>query len=101
MSSACAPYWDALLELDQYTKDEIIFWKENIDLLSPGFVFWAESLTFLAFLMPVQLVVVQLSLLTRNTFVISFGIPHRAELYDTSGIFTGAMALNLKGRDDK
>ena len=26
---------------------------------------------------------------------------HRAELCDTSGIFTGAMALNLKDRDDK
>ena len=24
MSSACSPYWDAILELDQYTKDEII-----------------------------------------------------------------------------
>ena len=27
--------------------------------------------------------------------------PHRAELCDTFGIFTGAMALNLKDRDDK
>ena len=27
--------------------------------------------------------------------------PHRAELCDTSGIFTGAMVLNLKDRDDK
>ena len=26
---------------------------------------------------------------------------HRAELCDTSGILTGAMALNLKDRDDK
>ena len=26
---------------------------------------------------------------------------HRAELCDTSGILTGAMALNLKHRDDK
>ena len=31
LSSTCAPYWDDFLELDQYTKDEIIFWKENID----------------------------------------------------------------------
>ena len=39
MSSACAPYWDTLLELDQYRKDEIIFWKENIDFfLSPGLI---------------------------------------------------------------
>ena len=46
-------------------------------LLSPGFVFWTESFACLAFLIPVQLVVAQLSLLTRNTFVISFGIPAR------------------------
>ena len=66
MSSACAPYWDAFSELDQYTKDEIIFWKENID-----FVTCLDSLT------PVHLVVAQISLLTRNMFVISFGIPER------------------------
>ena len=34
-------------------------------LLSPGFVFWTESLTCLAFLMPVQRVVAQLSLLKK------------------------------------
>ena len=39
MSSACAPYWDAILELDQYTKDEIIFWKENIDFVKSRFCF--------------------------------------------------------------
>ena len=37
MSSACAPYWDAFLGLDQYTKDEIIFWKENIDFVKSRF----------------------------------------------------------------
>ena len=31
LPSTYAPYWDDFLELDQYTKDEIIFWKENID----------------------------------------------------------------------
>ena len=46
-------------------------------LSSPGFVFSTESLTSLAFLMAVQLVVAQLSLLIRNAFVISFGIPAR------------------------
>ena len=76
MSSACAPYWDAFSELDQYTKDEIIFWKENIVFfLSPGFVFSSESVTCLDSLTPVHLVVGQFSLLTRNMFVISFGIP--------------------------
>lgn len=40
MSSACAPYCDALLELDQYTKDEIIFWKENIDFVKSRFCFF-------------------------------------------------------------
>ena len=39
MSSACAPYWDVFLELDQYTKDEIIFWKENIDFVKSKFCF--------------------------------------------------------------
>lgn len=40
MSSACAHYCDALLELDQYTKDEIIFWKENIDFVKSRFCFF-------------------------------------------------------------
>ena len=30
-----------------------------------------------------------------------FGWSHRAELCDISGIFKGAVALNLKDRDDK
>ena len=33
ITSTCAPYWDAFLGLDQYMKDEIIFWKENIDFV--------------------------------------------------------------------
>ena len=61
MSSVCAPYWDAFLELDQYTEEEIIFWKENI-FLSPGFIFWSESVTCLDSLTPVHLVVAQISL---------------------------------------
>ena len=42
-----------------------------------------------------------------KAFLEKFGIlhesqyGHRAELYDTFGIFTGAMALKLEGRDDK
>ena len=39
--------------------------------------FWTENLTCLDSLTPVHLVVVQLSLLTCNMFVISFGIPAR------------------------
>ena len=39
MSSACSPYLDAILELDQYTKDGIIFWKENIDFVKSRFCF--------------------------------------------------------------
>ena len=39
MSSARAPYWDAILALDQYTKNEIIFWKENIDFVKSRFCF--------------------------------------------------------------
>ena len=43
MSSACAPYWDAFSELDQYTKDEIIFWKENIDFVKSRFCFFRQK----------------------------------------------------------
>ena len=39
MPPSCAPYWDSLLELDQYTKDEIIFWKKNIDFVKSRFCF--------------------------------------------------------------
>ena len=40
MTSVCAPYWAAFLELDQYyKKDEIIFWKENIDFVKSRFCF--------------------------------------------------------------
>ena len=35
----CAPYWDAFLELDQYKKDEIIFWKEKNDFVKSRFCF--------------------------------------------------------------
>ena len=46
----------------------------KIDFVKSRFCFfWTESLTCLAFLTPMQLVVVQLSLLTRNTL----GIPAR------------------------
>ena len=38
-SISCARYWDALLELDQYRKDEIIFWKKNIVLVKSRFCF--------------------------------------------------------------
>ena len=52
--------------------------RKTLILSSPGFVFfWTERFTCLAFLTPEQLGVVQLSLLTRITFVISFGIPAR------------------------
>ena len=43
MSSACAPYWDAFSELDQYTKDEIIFWTENIDFVKSRFWFFVRK----------------------------------------------------------
>ena len=37
----------------------------------------------------------------KHPTLLKSGSLHRAELCDTSGIFTGAMALNLKDRDDK
>ena len=55
MSSACAPYWDAFLERHQYTNNEIIFWKENIDFVKSKFSFLLFGHTCLSFLMPVQL----------------------------------------------
>ena len=36
-----------------------------------------------------------------NSISQAFSSMHRAELCSTSGIFMGAMALNLKDRDDK
>ena len=43
LPSACAPYWDAFSELDQYTKDENIFWKENIDFVKSKFCFFVRK----------------------------------------------------------
>ena len=77
MSSACAPYWEAFSELDQYTKDEIIFWKENIDFIKSRFCFFSRKRHVLDSLTLVHLVLAQISLLTRSMFVISFGIPAR------------------------
>jgi hypothetical protein len=32
MSVASAQYWDTPFELDTYTKDEVLFWEENLTL---------------------------------------------------------------------
>ena len=51
MSTLCAPSWDALLNLDQYTRHEIKFWKENksrlcfLDKRPHGFGFSDASAT--------------------------------------------------------
>ena len=31
MSTMCAQHWDAAVELDQYSKEEIIFWRNSHD----------------------------------------------------------------------
>ena len=75
MFSACAPYWDTFLELDQYTKDGIILWKENTNFVKSRFCFFGQKISrVLDSLTAVHLVGVQLSLLSGNMFVISFGI---------------------------
>ena len=38
MSTVCAQHWDAAVELDQYSKEEIIFWR-IYRLLSDDIVF--------------------------------------------------------------
>ena len=42
-------FWLGIIwqELDQYTKDEIIFWKDNIDLVKSRFCFSDKNLTYL------------------------------------------------------
>ena len=39
MSILCALHWDAVIELDQYTKDEIVFWKDSIPFVKSRYRF--------------------------------------------------------------
>ena len=39
MSTMCAQHWDVLVELDQHSKEEIIFWRKMYRLLSHDIVF--------------------------------------------------------------
>lgn len=39
MSTLCALHWDAVIELDQYTKDEIVFWKDSIPFVKSRYCF--------------------------------------------------------------
>ena len=77
MSSACASYWDAFLELDQYMKDEIIFSKENIHFFKSRFCFLDRKPHVFGFPDASATGCGAVYLLIRYTFVISFGIPAR------------------------
>jgi hypothetical protein len=34
LHAASAQYWDVAFELDEYSKDEVFFWRENLQLLN-------------------------------------------------------------------
>ena len=43
MSTMCAQHWDAAVELDQYSKDEILFWRKNLSSVKSRHYFLTKT----------------------------------------------------------